>query len=291
MPTITQIVSAINDDVVAKLATAGYPALTDGQILIGRQHIAEGSAPPRIVFIPRVSKFAVGGLGTAGGTLNQVGASPGAYNLGASLRNARVTSRGLGYTSPPTVTIDNPTYPGGTPATATATLVGGAVVGIIFTNYGSGYQSIPNITFTGGGGTGAAATAFLGPSKGVLNALQQRSVATEIVNFEVHCWGQTFPEPNPDTDFDFTQALYQQVIASTHLMAVGACEFTDLTWVDQKPSETQLWKAGHEAVFGIAMKTPVLDALLPLVPTGTVAAVTTYLEGSEGGSPEQGCTG
>jgi hypothetical protein len=291
MPTITQIVTAINEDVVAKLAAAGYPALTDGQILIGRQHIYEGSAPPRIVFIPLSSKFLVGGLGTAGATLNQIGASPSANNLGASLRNARVTSRGLGYATAPTVVIDPPSVPGGVLATATATLVGGAVVGIVFTNYGSGYTSIPNISFTGGGGTGAQAVAFLGPQKSALAAIQQRSVTTEVIHFEVHCWGQTYPHPNPDTDFDFTQALYQQVIASTHLLAVGAVEFTDLKFPDQMPTATQLVKDGHEAIFGISLKTPVLDALLPLVPTGTVSQVNTYLEGSDGGSPEQGCTG
>ncbi len=34
-----------------------YQAFTDGQILLGRQHIFEQSAPPRIVFIPRSSGF------------------------------------------------------------------------------------------------------------------------------------------------------------------------------------------------------------------------------------------
>ncbi|SCZ14812.1 phage tail tube protein, partial [Pseudomonas sp. NFACC37-1] len=39
---------------------------------------------------------------------------------------------------------------------------GGAVTGITITNPGSGYTSVPTVAFTGGAGTGAAATAELG---------------------------------------------------------------------------------------------------------------------------------
>lgn len=57
MPGIVALVSAISDDVIARLASANYPALTDGKILLGRQHQYEQSAPPRILFIPTVSNF------------------------------------------------------------------------------------------------------------------------------------------------------------------------------------------------------------------------------------------
>jgi hypothetical protein len=50
---------------------------------------------------------------------------------------------------------------GGTGATATASLSAG-VTGLALTNGGTGYASAPTVTFTGGGGTGAAATATLG---------------------------------------------------------------------------------------------------------------------------------
>jgi hypothetical protein len=41
-------------------------------------------------------------------------------------------------------------------------LTGGVVTSVIITNAGSGYTTAPTVTFTGGEGTGAAATAFIG---------------------------------------------------------------------------------------------------------------------------------
>lgn len=51
---------------------------------------------------------------------------------------------------------------GGTGATATATVAAGVVTGIVITDPGSGYTSAPTVGFTGGGGTLAAATASFG---------------------------------------------------------------------------------------------------------------------------------
>jgi hypothetical protein len=48
---------------------------------------------------------------------------------------------------------------GGTGATATATVSGGSLTGITITNPGSGYTSTPTVAFTGGAGSGAAAAA------------------------------------------------------------------------------------------------------------------------------------
>ena len=51
---------------------------------------------------------------------------------------------------------------GGTGAAATAIIdKNGAVVGVRMTNYGTGYTSAPAMSFTGGGGSGASATATL----------------------------------------------------------------------------------------------------------------------------------
>lgn len=50
---------------------------------------------------------------------------------------------------------------GGTGATATAIVSAGAVTGFNITNPGSGYTSAPTVALTGGAGTGAAATAVV----------------------------------------------------------------------------------------------------------------------------------
>lgn len=51
---------------------------------------------------------------------------------------------------------------GGTGAAATATITSGAVTAITMTNNGSGYTTAPTVALTGGGGTGATAVAILG---------------------------------------------------------------------------------------------------------------------------------
>jgi formylglycine-generating enzyme required for sulfatase activity len=50
---------------------------------------------------------------------------------------------------------------GGSGATATASISGGAVSGITITNAGSGYTSVPAISFSGGGGSGSTADAHI----------------------------------------------------------------------------------------------------------------------------------
>lgn len=75
-----------------------------------------------------------------------------------TIRTITVMAGGSGYASAPTVVF---TGGGGTGATATAVVSGGAVVSITITNIGSGYTSAPTISFTGGGGTGATANAYL----------------------------------------------------------------------------------------------------------------------------------
>lgn len=76
------------------------------------------------------------------------------------VKSITVTNGGSGYTEPPTVTIDGD-------ATATATISGGAVTainldrdqaGVTFYQEGT-YSAAPSITISGGGGSGATATA------------------------------------------------------------------------------------------------------------------------------------
>ena len=76
------------------------------------------------------------------------------------VKDIKVTNGGSGYTSPPRVTIDSPTGPGiAIPAQATAEVENGQVVRILVRTSGSQYVTVPGVTFTGGGGSSAAATA------------------------------------------------------------------------------------------------------------------------------------
>lgn len=69
-----------------------------------------------------------------------------------------VLEGGSGYTSAPTVNIGAPLS--GTTATATATILNGAVISVTITNHGSGYNQSPVLTISGGGGSGATALAI-----------------------------------------------------------------------------------------------------------------------------------
>lgn len=74
---------------------------------------------------------------------------------------ATIAAAGSNYTSPPACSISG----AGTGATAVARISdAGAVVAVIITNPGSGYTGTPTIAFSGGAGTGAAATLTVGAS-------------------------------------------------------------------------------------------------------------------------------
>ena len=63
---------------------------------------------------------------------------------------------GTGYTTAPTVTIAAPGTTGGHQATATCTVLAGAVNTVTITYAGSGYETNPIVTLTGGGFTAEA---------------------------------------------------------------------------------------------------------------------------------------
>lgn len=84
-------------------------------------------------------------------------------NLGTGANAGKIVSvtidaNGSGYTSAPTVAFSSAAVL----ATAAASVNGGAVQSIAVTNNGTGYTSAPTVALTGGGGTGATATAVLG---------------------------------------------------------------------------------------------------------------------------------
>lgn len=76
-----------------------------------------------------------------------------------------ISNYGVGYTSPPTVTITDST---GTGAVAVAVIGTSSITSITIANGGSGYVS-PALSFTGGGGTGVSAIATV--VSGVITAI------------------------------------------------------------------------------------------------------------------------
>lgn len=202
MPNITGLVTPISDAVVAALAEASYPALTDGAILLGRQFQFEQSAPPRIIFTPTKSTFPAKDI---------YGPSP-------------ITRSG--------------------PYTA---------------------QELAQI--------------------------RNESIRSEFITFEVRCWGVS-PDQNPALDFDYTQALYQQVIRTVNEIAYGSYELSGGEWTDSKFTSGQLIRDGREFVFNLTLFTPIQKRLtaLPLAPDNVEPQNTTKLE-LPTGEIETGCQG
>jgi hypothetical protein len=79
------------------------------------------------------------------------------------VQSIEVTNGGSGYTTPPDVTMSNPEGPNGIRAEASANIEGGRVVSVDIISTGTQYKTNPTITFSGGGGVGAAATTTLYP--------------------------------------------------------------------------------------------------------------------------------
>jgi hypothetical protein len=104
-------------------------------------------------------------LRLVGAAITATASAAGISTSSPSIGSIVLTEDGYGYTSTPTVTISSPTF--GTTATAVAitTSVGNvqSVKEIRLTNAGSGYTSNPppTVTISGGGGSGAAATAIV----------------------------------------------------------------------------------------------------------------------------------
>ena len=81
-----------------------------------------------------------------------------AYNDGR-VYQVNITNGGSGYTSTPQVTIGLPDDPGGTQATADATITQGVVTAVTITNPGQGYYNQPQVSITASPGVTASLAA------------------------------------------------------------------------------------------------------------------------------------
>lgn len=288
---LVSIVTAISNDLVSRLAGAGLPPLTDGQIVLGKAKKPENSFPPRVIFVPMGARWEDPSPG--------FGASPvyptNAQAPGSGLRSLIMTNYGGGYSGTPSVTISAPDVAGGVTATATATVTSnGAISGLVLTNAGSGYVNVPTVTISGTG-TGATAAAYLRPTPQGLSGISQRSIRTEWHKFEVHCWGCSstngVPTPDVNLDYDATQLLYQQVIASIHSLAAGVYAPDSGQWVDAQDDATLVDVVGHDFVFNVEIALPLLAEPMPATsgasvqfgPVGTQPSPTLYFIPFSGG--------
>jgi autotransporter-associated beta strand protein len=92
-----------------------------------------------------------------GGGPNATGATATALLVNGVVTAVEIDNAGTGYTTAPLVTIDPPALT----ATAIPDLTQGGVSGLTITRRGAGYTFAPTITFSGGGGSGASATAIV----------------------------------------------------------------------------------------------------------------------------------
>ena len=111
------------------------------------------------------------------------------HTLYEQVTKITMTNKGSGYTSTPTVTIDDPGGPSGETATAYATVENETVDSITIISSGSQYTETPDVTISGGGGSNAAATATMYPiyykinsSTPVISGITTLTLDTNLLN-------------------------------------------------------------------------------------------------------------
>lgn len=265
MAGITALVTAISNNMLARMAAAGLPALTDGAIAFGGAKRNETSLAPRVIMIPTTSRY-----GGPSPSHNASAFSPlNSDSPGAGVRSYAVVSMGLGYVQGSTpVTISVPDVAGGTRATAVATVRNGAIVAISPVVTGTGYTKQPTVTIAGAG-SGAAYTSVLRPSPQALSVMTSRAIRTEFQKFEVGFWGvNSFGGvlvSDYNLDFDAAQQLVHIFIASCQAVAPNICTFSGGLWVDSTDGSIQFDQLGHYFLITVEIATPVLSEPAPAV--------------------------
>jgi len=203
-----------NNSYLQVIASTGY-FIWDGSLLFGPGMVAPYAdadlISPGLGYTSAPDVVISGGGGS--------GATATATVQGGVVINLKITNPGTGYTSQPTVTIGQVTPGGtaggaiasiriiaggsnytsaptvgftgggGTGATATAVMTAGIVTSFNITNPGSGYTGQPTVTFTGGGGAGAQAYAVVnGVAAATLPTMPSGITGTTIENFQSRVW-------------------------------------------------------------------------------------------------------
>jgi hypothetical protein len=292
MPGIIAVIERLSLDVVRGLVVAGY-GLTSLAI-IGATNttpiVLETSAPHNYLRPTHVIVAGVTGNAAANG-INALGVAQGlvATPIDATHVALSAVDEASGYVAP---LAGSGAYTGG--GTVTHALTDGAI--LVGHEHIFEQSSPPRIVVVPTGSRFSAKSAYnrrqIGgpPTPELLREWAQRTIATDRILLDVHCWGQSIP-PNPARDYDATQVIYQQVIQSTHLLTAGTYELGDGRWPSATDTTSQLVVAGREYVFSIGLGTPVLDRALDFVPSGTAADPTTILQPSDGSPSEVSCTG
>ena len=191
---VTQLISAISADVVARLAAANMQPLVDGAVLLGPQHVWENSSPPRIVFIPTISSF-----------------------------------------------LDE------------------------------------------------APSAGVAPNGSYETSISTPWIWQENKRFHVMVWNCVFASgvcaPDPDGDWDATEALYRLLIQSLWALAGGAHKISGAFWRDARPDSPRITALGRMFEFDLDIFTtvPKDTAPLPFVPPGTIGEITVGYSGAASG--------
>ncbi|HEF4835458.1 TPA: hypothetical protein SAO52_000134 [Burkholderia vietnamiensis] len=186
-----------------------------------------------------------------------------------------VTNGGSGYTSVPTVTFSAPTS--GTTATGTAVIQNGKVVAVTITNPGSGYTAAPTVSFSGGGGSGAVATANLASALNILAGLYSSPT------------GKTYFHVTTTAANLANYANLKSVIATVPSPLAPSSEFTAAAtfyqWlVNQPGAANKLAPMGQRFLYGVtawpsqgynAQITAILSAYGNLVLTGAEGGIST----------------
>ncbi len=173
---------------------------------------------------------------------------------------------------------------GGSGAAALATVVGGAITSILLTASGSGYSTPPVVTISDSTGSGALATSRLMPTSEMQAIAANPPIFTEEVIFECRCWAISGPPESRDTDYDVTQLLYHQLIRSCHKLSKGSFQLVD-QGRGRWQNATHIMACGREFVFRLGLSVPIQKYVTPLsyAPAGTTGSATLEFSGAESG--------